>query len=189
MEYCEFLGHVTTSVRLSVQSLMMPFPIFNSKDPTTVLCWCNTQCWDCFQWLSAEWTDQHWALWSALNRSEWAIAEPLSSQLGWERGKLTLISADQNSALANQHWSEHVGESKDLFKTQKTPFRFSRFFFFFDFYVIYLLFFNGFLKSLWPLWFFGICKWPMTHECQINQNGTVLCPKFSLSNIWLILLI
>ena len=63
-----------------------------------------TQCIHSFQSFSAEYTDQCWALWSALNRSEWAIAEPLSSQFGWGRMK----------ANTDQCWSEHVGERQDL---------------------------------------------------------------------------
>ena len=94
---------------------------FNSKDPITLLYWCETQFCSAslsvtqhihsFQWFSAEYTDQCWALWSAPNRSEWAIAEPLSSQFGWGKRK---ADADQRWSEQCPCWSEHVGESKDL---------------------------------------------------------------------------
>ena len=123
VEYCEFLGHVTTVIMVSVQFLLMPF-LFSSKDPITVLCWCKTQfcsasfsvtqCWITFsvsvlsELISAEHSDQHWTDLSG------PLLSPFPANLAGERGKLTLIRADQNCALADQHWSEHVGESKDL---------------------------------------------------------------------------
>ena len=58
--------------------------------------------------ISAEHSDQHWTDLSG------PLLSPFPANLAGERGKLTLISTDQNWALADQRWSEHVGESKDL---------------------------------------------------------------------------
>ena len=58
--------------------------------------------------ISAEHSDQCWTDLSG------PLLSPIPANLAGEGGKLTLISADQNCALADQRWSEHVGESKDL---------------------------------------------------------------------------
>ena len=60
--------------------------------------------------ISAEHSDQRWTDLSG------PLLSPFPANLAGERGKLTLISTDQNWALADQRWSEHVGESKDLQK-------------------------------------------------------------------------
>ena len=58
--------------------------------------------------ISAEHSDQRWTDLSGPSLS------PFPANLAGEGGKLTLISADQKSALADQCWSEHVGERQDL---------------------------------------------------------------------------
>ena len=58
--------------------------------------------------ISAEHSDQRWTDLSG------PLLNPFPANLAEEGGKLTLISTDQKSALADQHWSEHVGERQDL---------------------------------------------------------------------------
>ena len=58
--------------------------------------------------IGAEHFDQRWTDLSG------PLLSPFPANLAGEGGKLTLISTDQKSALADQRWSEHVGERQDL---------------------------------------------------------------------------
>ena len=82
---------------------------FNSKDPISLLYWCETQFCSLSlsayinfsdsalsTLISAEHSDQHWTDLSGPSLS------PFSANLAGERGKLTLISTYQNSTLADQ---------------------------------------------------------------------------------------
>ena len=118
--YCEFL----------VMWLLLRGPefnpwacnfFFNSKDPITLLYWCENQF--CSASLSAyiHFSDSALSTLTSAEHSDqcWTdlsgpLLSPFPANLAGEGRKLTLISADQESALADQRWSEHVGERQDL---------------------------------------------------------------------------